>query len=299
MILPRLLLIGALLAATAAAPPPGPVATTPEARSLMLGKLKLTALHDANFAAPNDGKTFGVDAGPAAVAKLLGDNGLPGDRISVSVNALLVQLPNRLVLLDTGLGPNGHGDVVDSLVKAGFEPRQVTDVLITHTHGDHVGGLVAADGKLMYPQAMIRMAAPEWAWMQSQPGSAALVKTIAPNVRTFASGAVVAPGITALAIEGHTPGHVGYEIVSGKARLLDIGDTAHSSIVSLQHPEWAMGFDNDKAAGKTSRQVTLARLSASHELVFSPHFPYPGIGTVTAAGNGYRWVPSAAVGAAQ
>ncbi len=298
MILPRLLLTAAALSATAAAPPPGPMASPPEARSFTLGALKLTALHDANFAAPNDGKTFGVDVGPAAVAKLLGDAGQPGDRIAVSVNVLLVQMPNRIILLDTGLGPTAHGGVVDSLARAGVDPRQVTDVLITHTHGDHVGGLATADGRLMYPQAMIRMAAAEWAWMQSQPGSAALVKAIAPNVRTFAPGSLVAPGITAVAIDGHTPGHSGYEIVSGKARLLDIGDTAHSYIVSLQRPDWAMGFDNDKVVGKASRQGTLARLAASHEMVFSPHFPYPGVGTIKVAGTGFAWVPSTAVGPA-
>lgn len=296
MISSRQLLIAAALATTAASPP-GPVASPPEARSFMLGKLKLTALHDANFAALNDGKTFGVDAGAAAVAKSLSDNGLPSDRIAVSVNALLVQMPGRLIMLDTGLGPNAMGNVAASLAKAGFSPADVTDVLITHTHGDHVGGLATADGHPAFPKATVRMAAKEWAWMRSQPGSAALVKAITPQVRTFEPGTVVAPGITAVAIDGHTPGHSGYEIVSGNARLLDIGDTAHSYIVSLQHPEWAMGFDNDKITGKASRLATLARLAASHEMVFSPHFPYPGIGTIVPAGNAYRWVPSAAAGA--
>lgn len=164
-------------------------------------------------------------------------------------------------------------------------------------HGDHVGGLATANGKLMYPQAMIRMQAKEWAWMQSQPGSAALVKTITPNVRTFEPGMQIAPGITAVAINGHTPGHTGYQIVSGSARLLDIGDTAHSYIVSLQHPEWAMGFDNDKDVGRASRKATLARLAASHDMVFSPHFPYSGVGTIAVSGSGYAWVPSSAVAA--
>ncbi len=295
MILSRLLLIAATLSAATAMAQPGPTASPPEARSFMLGSLKLTALHDANFAAPNDGKTFGVDAGPAAVAKTLSDNGQPTGSIAVSVNALLVQMGNRIILLDTGLGPSAHGNTAGSIRQAGFDPRQITDVLITHTHGDHVGGLATADGKLMYPQAMIRMQAQEWAWMQSQPGSAALVKTIAPNVRTFEPGTQIAPGITAVAIDGHTPGHTGYEIVSGKARLLDIGDTAHSYIVSLQHPEWAMGFDGDKNIGKASRKATLARLAASHEMIFSPHFPYPGVGTIAVSGSGYAWVPSSAV----
>lgn len=113
MIGTRLLLIAAALSATTAIAQPGPVASQPEARSFMLGSLKLTALHDANFAAPNDGKTFGVDVGPAVVAKTLTDNGQPADAIAVSVNVLLVQMPNRMILLDTGLGPNAHGNVME------------------------------------------------------------------------------------------------------------------------------------------------------------------------------------------
>ena len=92
-----------------------------------------------------------------------------------------------------------------------------------------------------------------------------------------------------MALGGHTPGHVGYEIVSNGARLLDIGDSAHSSIVSLARPEWTMGFDNDPVAGKSSRRDTLAMLAKTHELVFAPHFPFPGVGRIEASGEGYAW----------
>jgi glyoxylase-like metal-dependent hydrolase (beta-lactamase superfamily II) len=103
---------------------------------------------------------------------------------------------------------------------------------------------------------------------------------------------VLAPGITAVAIKGHTPGHVGYEITSGHDRLLDIGDTAHSSIVSLAKPEWAMGFDADKAAAKASREALLRDASQSHETIFSPHFPYPGVGKIQADGGHFTWQPT-------
>jgi glyoxylase-like metal-dependent hydrolase (beta-lactamase superfamily II) len=81
-------------------------------------------------------------------------------------------------------------------------PAGQTDVLITHSHFDHVGGLWGADGKLAFPKAVIRMSTAEWAWMKSQPNTAALVKVIDGHVQTF------------------TPGHVGYEITSGKQSLL-------------------------------------------------------------------------------
>lgn len=270
----------------------GPVPTTAEARWFKLGALQLASLHDADFVAANDGKTFGVDVGPAAVTKALVAAGAPGDRLAISVNALLVRLPGHLVLIDTGLGPKAHGMVADSLRQAGVTAADVTDVLITHTHGDHAGGLVTADGKPAFPKAVVRMATKEWASLQSQPGAKDLVTVITPQVQTFEPGAPLLPGITPIAIEGHTPGHVGYEIASGKARLLDIGDTAHSFIISLADPDWSMGFDADKAVGKASRRATLARLAASHELVFSPHFPYPGVGRIVTAGTGFSWQPN-------
>ncbi len=162
-----------------------------------------------------------------------------------------------------------------SLREAGVSPSAVTDVLLTHSHGDHAGGLLDASGQLAFPKATIRMANAEWAWLQKN-GPADLVKAISDHVRPFAPGARIAPGVTSLALLGHTPGHVGYEIVSGHSRLLDIGDLAHSEIVSLKKPQWTMGFDNDATLGKTTRAAALARLAKDQELVFSPHFPVSG-----------------------
>ena len=269
----------------------GPIPVGPASQSFKLGKLRLVALRDAKIVLHNDAKVFGVDAGPAAVGDLLKANNVPDDRITLSVNALLVRTGRRVVLLDTGLGPKGHGDLIASLKDAGVAPEAVTDVLITHSHGDHVGGLVDGGGKLAFPKAVIHMAASEWAWMKGQQGAADLVKAIEARVQTFAPGKEVAPGVTSIALDGHTPGHVGYEIVSGQTRMLGIGDLAHSSLVSLKKPDWTMGFDHDAAVAKATRRATLARLAKDGELVFAPHFPFPGVGHVVADGDGFTWNP--------
>jgi glyoxylase-like metal-dependent hydrolase (beta-lactamase superfamily II) len=166
----------------------------------------------------------------------------------------------------------------------------VTDVLITHPHLDHIGGLTDADGHLAFPKASIRMASAAWTWMQKQ-APENLIKTIAGQVRTFEPGAPITPSIRSIALPGHTPGHVGYEIRSGASRLLDIGDVAHSSIVSLARPRWMVQFDYDKSLARQTREMTLAELVKSRELVFAPHFPFPGVGHIVAAGDTYAWQP--------
>jgi glyoxylase-like metal-dependent hydrolase (beta-lactamase superfamily II) len=270
-----------------------PVAVGPAATPFKLGALRLVALRDMDNVVPNDGSIFGKDAGPAAVAELLRKAGAPTDKVTLSVDALLVEVPGRTILIDTGLGPKVGGALLRSLALAGIDPGRITDVLITHSHGDHVGGLVTAKGDLAFPRATIRLSSVEWTWMKGKPANAQLVKAIAPKVKTFAPGAIVAPGIRSVSIPGHTPGQVGYEISSNGQRLLDIGDTAHSTLVSLARPDWINGYDADPVKGRASREAQLARLAASHERIFAPHFPFPGVGTIAKNGSGYIWRPAA------
>lgn len=269
----------------------GPATVAPAAHEFTLGKLKLATLHDAQFVVPNDSKTFGVGADTAAVTSVLRAAGAPTDRITLSVNALLVRMGHRVVLIDTGIGAKAHGELLESLHEAGVKPTAVTDVLITHSHGDHVGGLVDAEGHLAFPKATIRMTSPEWEFMQSK-SAPDLAKTISKKVHPFEPGAQVIPGIKSVPLKGHTPGHTGYEVSSGSDHLLYIGDLAHSSIISLAKPQWGVQFDSDDAAAKATRAETLKQLASDQELVVSPHFPFPGVGHIEAAGDGFTWKPA-------
>jgi len=288
---PALALVLLALTLALVAEAQGTVRVTPAAESFHLGALELVALRDAGFVVPNDGKTFGLGASPTAVAAVLKSAGAPTDKVSLSVDALLVKAPGRLILIDTGLGPKVGGVLLASLAKAGVPPGAVTDVLITHSHGDHIGGLLSASGGLAFPNATIRMSSREWGWLQTQSDSAEIVKVLTPKVKPFMPGMAIAPGVTPIGLGGHTPGHVGYEIVSGSARLLDIGDTAHSSIISLAKPGWNIEFDNDLVAGRLNRTTTLTLLAKSQEMVFAPHFPFPGVGRIEKAGDGFTWKP--------
>jgi len=268
-----------------------PVPVPQEAKSFKLGALQISVLRDSALNIPNDGSIFGANTNPPAIAKGLHDAGAPTDEIRLDTDTLLIRMPGHVVLIDAGYGQAEHGVMRESLASIGVSPGEITDILITHAHPDHVGGLVDAQGRTAFPKVAIRMSAKEWASMQSQAYLHAQASAIKAQVQTFEPGRPVLPGITPLALPGHTPGQVGYEIASQGHRLVDIGDIAHSSIISLAKPEWTIKWDSDMEDGVKTRREELQRLATTHELVFVPHFPFPGAGRIERKGEGFSFVP--------
>ena len=243
-----------------------------------IGALDAIALFDGQNPVPNDNKVFGVGLTPQAVAAPLTAAGQPADPIMLEIHPLLVRNGARTMLFDTGLG-GGKGQLMQSLQTAGVDPASITDVMISHGHPDHVGGLVA-DGALAFPNAAIRMSDAEWASIRANPQMADLVRVITPKVQTFRPGDEVAPGVEAQDTAGHTPGHVAYLIADGQNQLLYTGDLMHHWVLSVEHPDWTVGYDNDPVAGKKARldQITALRASGAH--IYAYHFPFPGLGNV-------------------
>lgn len=270
-----------------------PVAAAPAAQPFRVGDLELVSLRDGGFIMPNNGSIFGLNASPKTVAEVLRAAGAPTDTVRLDVDCLLLKTAGRRVLFDTGLGPTMHGALPGSLALAGVSPAAITDVLITHAHGDHVGGLLDAEGRSAFPNAKIRLSTREWAFLQSQADTKALAAVIAPQVVPFEPGQPILPGVTPIAHYGHTPGHVAYLITSRGETLEDIGDTAHSAIVSLARPDWTIQFDTDKTAGAAQRRRELQRLAAAHTRIYAPHFPFPGVGVIESVAGGFRFKPAA------
>jgi glyoxylase-like metal-dependent hydrolase (beta-lactamase superfamily II) len=207
-------------------------------------------------------------------------------------------------LFDTGaasnFGPTG-GMLPGSLAEAGVDPKSVTDIFISHVHGDHVGGLVDAQGALAFPNATIHISKPEWNFMTTVKADLAkqiglgnrdaLVAAMKPKLDAFKPGAELVKGVvTAVDIKGHTPGHSGYKITSGPDSLLYVGDSMHHYIISVQKPDWPMAFDADQKVGAASRAAVIADAEKNGQRIYAVHFPFPGIGKFAKQGDGYVWV---------
>lgn len=277
----------------AAAPTPPAAQSQSDIHAFRIGQLQAVALKDGEMTFAASDREMSPWSDTAEVSRLLTAAGQTDGQVHLSIQPLLVRDGDRLVLIDTGAGGQmgTEGKLLASLRAAGVEPGQVTDILISHTHDDHVGGLVKADGTLVFPNAVIRMSEAEWADFRPQAVRAELVRAITPKVQTFQPGAVVAPGITAVTLAGHSPGHTGYEIVSGADRLLYIGDAMHSSVISVQGPELVNGWDSDSAAGIRTRQGLLSRGASGNLRLYAGHFPFPGLGRFQRVDDGFVWAP--------
>lgn len=285
--------------AAPAEPAPTPAAAVSEnVHEFDIGELKAYALYDGGFVFENDAKIFGVGRSPQDVADLLGAAGAPTSELSLSIQPLLVKWGDKVMLFDigTGAGAEGAGKLVASMSEAGIEPASVTDVFISHAHGDHIGGLRDATGALVFANATVRMSLAEWdafkAAASDDKDRAGLIEALEPKIQPFAPGVQIISGVVkAVDIKGHTPGHSGFLITSTNDSLLYIGDSAHHYIVSVQQPDWTIQFDRDAATAQASRKELIAGSAQSTQRIYAVHFPFPGIGRFARDGERFVWRP--------
>ncbi|MGV3548758.1 MBL fold metallo-hydrolase [Rhizobium sp.] len=201
------------------------------------------------------------------------------------------------VLIDAGGAPELDAELGlgrGNLIASGIDPAQISSVLMTHLHTDHYGGLALPDGTAAYPNAELVLHAADHRhrFGGTEPPPDYLQRALTPyshRLRLINAGAVL-PGIKAIPLPGHTPGHTGYLIGSGDERLLIWGDAVHLPAIQFAHPQVSLSYDVDGDLARTSRQAIFAHAAQERLLVAGMHMDFPCFGHVLGDGEAYRWI---------
>jgi len=239
---------------------------------------------------------------------------LPRDIFTIYYGPLVINTGGKLVVIDTGNGPvakvnskGANGLFTANMAAAGFDPKDIDMVVISHFHADHVNGLLAADGTPAFPNAEILVPATEWKfWMDDGEMSrasgarmtglfknnrnifeAALKKKVTP----YEWGKEVAPGLLAVETAGHSPGHTSYVLSSSSDRVFIQSDVTNNPNPFATNPGWHAFFDQDADMAEKTRRRVYDMVVAEKLQLQGFHYPFPGLANIEKDGNGYRVVP--------
>jgi glyoxylase-like metal-dependent hydrolase (beta-lactamase superfamily II) len=287
----------------------GPDELVPSRYALRVGEIDVLVVSDGVLLLP--GAMLAHNAEPAVREAWLKDMFLPPDAFDWALNVVVVRSGGRTILIDAGMGAEfpdlpRAGRLVLRLEAAGIDLASVTDVVLTHMHMDHVGGLLADGVKdRLRPDLRIHVAAaevkfweaPDFSRVSMPPGFPDALRRTAKRflneyrsqLRTFEEEYEVAPGVVVCRTGGHTPGHSVVRLASGGDRLTFAGDLVFA--VGFEHPEWYNGFEHDPEEAARVRVRLLRELAANGGLLVATHMPFPSVGHVAVAGDAFRWVP--------
>ncbi|MCB2134983.1 MAG: MBL fold metallo-hydrolase [Rhodobacteraceae bacterium] len=256
----------------------------------MLGDFEVTTLLAGTRPVPDPQTIFGLNVSAEEFAAASAEAFIPTNVAQFFFTPTVINTGSELVLFDTGLNAEG---ITAALNAAGYAPEDVDIVVVTHMHGDHVGGLMSDTGKTFANARYVTGATEHNHWMGA--GNETFDGKVRPLNDQFSfldDGGEVVSGITAIAAHGHTPGHMGYMIENFGKSLVIIADTANHPVWSLERPDWEVKFDMDKAAAAASRRKVLGMIAADKLPFIGYHMPFPATGFIEAKGDGFRYVPS-------
>ena len=289
---------------------PGPDELVPSRYALRVGEIDVMVISDGVLSLP--GAMLGHNADPAVRTAWLKDMFLPPDVLEWALNVVVVRSGGRTILIDAGIGGEfpdlkRAGKLVQRLQAAGIDLASVTDVVLTHMHMDHCGGLLV-DGvrERLRPDLRIHVAAfeakfwggrPDFSRVHMPPGFPDALQRTAKRflneydsqLRPFDKEYEVAPGVLVRRTGGHTPGHSVVRLASGGDRLTFAGDAVFQ--VGFEHPDWYNGFEHDPEEAARVRVRLLRELAANRESLVATHLSFPSVCHVATDGDVFRWVP--------
>lgn len=279
-----------------------------------VGDVEVSVVSDGAFPMTPPYPTFGANAGEAAVNAALERAFIRPEQTLGHVNTLLIRSGGEVILVDAGCGTlfgPGTGKLIPHLAAAGVRPADVTAVVLTHLHPDHIGGLLGPAGADLFPSARYyvheaekafwggenpdfsKSGVPEAARGQMVQGAAGLLRALESRLKLLdGTNKRIADGVDAVPAPGHTPGHIGVHVTGGRGeQLLFIADAVHHHAIVLPNPDWYVAFDTDRDAAVAARKALLDTAASEKLLISGSHLPFPGFGHVRKDGPGYDWVP--------
>ena len=271
-----------------------------------VGSFTVTTVHDGFFARPLEG--FVRNAPLSDVQAVLRDAFLPQDRLVIPFTVTFLDTGRDLVVFDSGNGVTAptatNGRMIANMRAAGIDPARVTRVVMSHFHGDHVNGLLNAEGAAAFPNAEVIVPEAEIAWWgdasnetRSPEGQRATfansARRLAPyttRLRRIGPDAEVVSGVRSVAAYGHTPGHTCYHIADGADQMMFVADTTNRPELLARRPEFHIIFDFDAVAAEATRRRIYDRVATDRIRITGYHFPFPANGYLAKEGSGYRFV---------
>lgn len=276
-----------------------------EAPPLKIGDLEVRVVSDGYLLLPSE--FLAPEAPKSEREALLKAAGHDGEQYQAPTNLSLIRTPTELILVDAGSGPNfmpSAGKLRDNLQILGLKREDITKVVFTHGHPDHLWGVVDELDELAFPKANYVFPAAEWDFWQATDavlkvpseragfvtGARRSLTRIKDKVTLVKPGDEVTSGIRTFDTAGHTQGHVSLEIHGGEG-LLIVGDALTHPLISFAHPEWRSPADHEPDRAAATRNVLLDRLATDRIRFIGFHLPHPGVGQVERKDGNYQFVP--------